>query len=57
MWIKASYINHARVSNAFRSFIGDLMIMHAMKDVAKGTEITMPYRTPDWDAAETRKAP
>lgn len=56
IWITASYINHACDGNAFRSFIGDLMIIRATKDIAKGTEITMPYRVADADHNDTRKA-
>ncbi|KAK3723646.1 hypothetical protein LTR37_001527 [Vermiconidia calcicola] len=43
VWITASYINHACAGNAWRSFIGDLMIVRASKDVSKGSELFMPY--------------
>lgn len=55
IWINASYINHACDGNAMRSFIGDLMIVRATKDIAKGTEITMPYRAGGLDHVENRK--
>ena len=47
LWLKASYINHACDGNAMRSFIGDMMIVRAIRDIAKGEEILMPYRLPD----------
>ena len=56
IWITASYINHACDGNADRSFIGDLMIIRATKDIDKATEITMPYRAAEFDHIETRKA-
>ena len=47
LWLRASYINHACDSNAMRSFIGDMMIVRAVRDIAEGEEIVMPYRLPD----------
>ncbi|KAK3723912.1 hypothetical protein LTR37_001396 [Vermiconidia calcicola] len=43
VWITASCINHACAGNAWRSFIGDLMIIRATKDISKGSELLMPY--------------
>lgn len=56
IWITASYMNHACDGNAARSFIGDLMIIRATKDIAKGAEIMMPYRMADVDPTVNRKA-
>lgn len=56
VWITASYINHDCAGNASRSFIGDLMIVTATKDIAKGTEITMPYRAAEGDNTKTQEA-
>ena len=47
LWLRASYINHACDSNALRSFIGDMIIIRAIRDIAEGEEILMPYRLPD----------
>lgn len=47
LWLRASYINHACDSNAMRSFIGDMMIVRAVRDIAEGEEIVMPYQLPD----------
>lgn len=55
LWLRASYINHACDGNALRSFIGDMMIVRATRDVAKGEEILMPYRLPDAVNAVTQE--
>lgn len=55
IWVQASYINHSCISNASRSFIGDLMIVRATTDISQGTEITMSYRTVDWNTEERQK--
>lgn len=54
LWMTASYTNHACVGNAMRSFIGDMMIMRATRDITKGEEILMPYRLPDISHRETQ---
>ncbi|KAJ5682575.1 hypothetical protein N7462_005740 [Penicillium macrosclerotiorum] len=46
MWCMASYINHSCLSNTRRSFIGDMMIVRASRDIAKDTEITFWYQSP-----------
>ncbi|CAM1508826.1 Fc.00g025650.m01.CDS01 [Cosmosporella sp. VM-42] len=43
LWIRAAYINHSCVSNAERSYIGDLMILRATRKIAAGEEITQGY--------------
>ncbi|KAK5130014.1 hypothetical protein LTR08_002530 [Meristemomyces frigidus] len=55
VWITASYINHACNGNAMRSFIGDMMIVRATKDIPAGAEILMPYISVDPDVAEMQK--
>jgi hypothetical protein len=49
IWIKASYINHSCLGNVRRSFIGDMMIVRASKDLKAGTELTFPYVAPEGD--------
>lgn len=39
----ASYINHSCQSNASRSFIGDMQIVRASRDIPAGTEIVFEY--------------
>lgn len=53
IWITASYMNHACDGNAARAFLGDMMLLHATKDIAKGQEILIPYLTPAMDHAVT----
>lgn len=42
----ASCINHSCVSNSRRSFIGDLMFIHATRDIPSDTELTWWYAIP-----------
>jgi SET domain len=46
IWRQASYINHSCLSTARRSFIGDMMIVRATRDLEPGTEITFWYHSP-----------
>ncbi|KAJ5542819.1 hypothetical protein N7535_005243 [Penicillium sp. DV-2018c] len=46
VWSMASYINHSCLSNARRSFIGDMMIVRASRDLPPNTEITSWYKSP-----------
>ncbi|KAJ5738057.1 hypothetical protein N7493_001212 [Penicillium malachiteum] len=46
VWSTASYINHSCLSNARRSFIGDMMIVRASRDLSPNTEITFWYQSP-----------
>jgi hypothetical protein len=46
IWTQASYINHSCTSNARRSFIGDMMIVRATRDIESDTEITFWYHIP-----------
>lgn len=49
IWLLASRVNHACDGNARRAFIGDLMVVRAVKDIAEGEEIFMPYSAPGPD--------
>ncbi|KAJ6016560.1 hypothetical protein N7540_011151 [Penicillium herquei] len=46
VWSMASYINHSCLTNARRSFIGDMMIVRASRDLPPNTEITFWYKSP-----------
>jgi hypothetical protein len=46
IWPMASYINHSCVSNARRSFIGDMMIVRATEDLDADTEVVFWYKSP-----------
>ncbi|KAK3294133.1 TPR domain protein [Chaetomium fimeti] len=43
IWPLASYLNHSCAGNAFRAFIGDLLIARATRDLPAGTELTWWY--------------
>ncbi|RSL93841.1 hypothetical protein CDV31_014539 [Fusarium ambrosium] len=47
IWLLASKMNHSCVSNCRRSFIGDMQIIRATKDLPAGTELTFVYRSPE----------
>ncbi|THX90129.1 hypothetical protein D6D05_00719 [Aureobasidium pullulans] len=55
LWINASHVNHSCIPNVAHSYIGDMMILRAAKNIPKGTEITMAYRKPHADP-EIRQA-
>ncbi|KAK0624359.1 hypothetical protein B0T14DRAFT_195653 [Immersiella caudata] len=46
IWPKASHLNHTCTSNAHRSFIGDMMIARATRNLPAGTELTWWYHPP-----------
>ncbi|KAL6897058.1 hypothetical protein GGI43DRAFT_106339 [Trichoderma evansii] len=43
IWLQASYSNHSCLPNATRAFIGDMMIVRAVRDIPAGGEIFMGY--------------
>ncbi|OHE96049.1 hypothetical protein CORC01_08586 [Colletotrichum orchidophilum] len=57
IWSLASHINHSCVGNCRRSFIGDMMVVRASRDMDADTELLMSYRPPDEGASykETQK--
>ncbi|KAJ9195287.1 hypothetical protein DTO027B5_6494 [Paecilomyces variotii] len=46
IWPLASYINHSCYSNVRRSFIGDMMVVRATRDLPANTELTFCYKAP-----------
>ncbi|KAK8116882.1 uncharacterized protein PG998_005163 [Apiospora kogelbergensis] len=44
VWIMASYLNHSCVGNCCRSFIGDMQIIRATRDMPANTELMFPYQ-------------
>jgi hypothetical protein len=54
IWLQASRINHACGANTNRGFLGDLMSIHATRDIAAGEEITMRYPLPEADIDKRR---
>jgi tetratricopeptide (TPR) repeat protein len=43
LWTHASYMNHSCVPNSMRSFLGDLLISRAVRDIKAGEEIFHQY--------------
>lgn len=52
IWLHASYANHSCLENTSRSFLGDMMIVRALRDIKAGEEIFMMYYPPDDSQAE-----
>ncbi|KAF1992805.1 hypothetical protein P154DRAFT_594844 [Amniculicola lignicola CBS 123094] len=46
IWTTASYINHSCLNNCHRTFIGDIMIVRATKDLNVNTELRFCYQLP-----------
>ncbi|TDZ29863.1 Protein unc-45-like protein A [Colletotrichum spinosum] len=46
LWLLTSRINHSCVGNCRRSFIGDMQIIRAARDLEAGTELLFGYRAP-----------
>jgi hypothetical protein len=46
-WIHTSYINHSCLPNSVRTFIGDMLLLRATRDISTGDEITAQYITPE----------
>ncbi|KAL2139671.1 hypothetical protein VTI28DRAFT_4871 [Corynascus sepedonium] len=53
LWIRAAYLNHSCVPNAEREFVGDLMVIRAIKNIAAGEEIVHSYdESGDYEARQ-----
>ncbi|OAA68565.1 Tetratricopeptide-like helical [Niveomyces insectorum RCEF 264] len=46
IWLQASYANHACLPNAMRSFVGDMMVVRAVRHIRASEEILMGYTIP-----------
>lgn len=46
-WIHTSYINHECLPNSVRTFIGDVLLLRATRDINAGEEITAQYIAPE----------
>ncbi|KAH6642926.1 hypothetical protein C7974DRAFT_386403, partial [Boeremia exigua] len=55
IWTQASYINHSCMQNARRSFIGDMMIVRATRDLQPGEEITFWYHMPSGEPLKAQE--
>lgn len=52
----AAMLNHSCVSNATRTYCNELMIVHASKNIAAGSEIVWSYIPPTQPFADRRRA-
>lgn len=43
IWLHVSHANHSCIPNADRSFIGDMMVVRATRDIKAGEEITLAH--------------
>lgn len=46
IWLQASYMNHSCLSNVTCAFIGDMMVVRAVRDIPAGGEILHGYNSP-----------
>ncbi|KAG0133126.1 hypothetical protein HOY82DRAFT_517586 [Tuber indicum] len=56
LWIMPSYINHSCWQNSTRSFLGDLLIVRAARDLSEGEEITINYMENESGVQKRQKA-
>ncbi|KAL2839285.1 hypothetical protein BJY01DRAFT_250596 [Aspergillus pseudoustus] len=56
VWRLASYINHSCNSNVRRSFIGDMMVVRATRDLPANTELLFWYAEPSEDGGTSKAA-
>ncbi|CAK4031071.1 Histone-lysine N-methyltransferase, H3 lysine-4 specific [Lecanosticta acicola] len=56
IWLHASMFNHCCLPNASWSWIGDLFVVRANRDVAAGEEITVAYVPCSYDFATRQKS-
>lgn len=53
LWIHAAYINHSCIPNATKEYIGDFMLLRAMRSIPKGEEIFHAYdESSDYDTRQ-----
>ena len=56
LWIMPSYINHSCWPNSVRSFLGNLLIVRAARDIPEGEEISINYIENESGVQERQKA-
>lgn len=54
LWLHAAYLNHSCVPNAYRTFLGNMMMIRATTDISTGDELFVEYR-PGQDPCAQRK--
>ncbi|KAK1964117.1 tetratricopeptide [Colletotrichum sublineola] len=53
LWVWAAYINHSCIANARKEYVGDLMVLRALRPIKKGEEIFHSYdESADYEARQ-----
>ncbi|KAK3191238.1 hypothetical protein K4F52_002828 [Lecanicillium sp. MT-2017a] len=53
VWLRSAYLNHSCDPSVGKEFLGDILILRAMRDIAAGEELTHHYDvTSDYDARQ-----
>ncbi|GKT89204.1 TPR domain-containing protein (tetratricopeptide) [Colletotrichum tofieldiae] len=53
LWVWAAYINHSCIANAKKEYVGDLMVLRALRPIKKGEEIFHSYdESADYEARQ-----
>ncbi|CAK4021026.1 TPR domain-containing [Lecanosticta acicola] len=55
VWLTPAAINHDCIGNVNRAFIGDMMVVHATKDISQDEELTFRYKNPSFDNDQFQK--
>ncbi|KAK1991281.1 tetratricopeptide [Colletotrichum falcatum] len=55
LWVRAAYINHSCAANARKEYVGDLMVLRALRPIRAGDEILHSYDA-SADLAARRRA-
>lgn len=55
IWLHVSNANHSCIPNADRSFIGDMMVIRATREIKAGEEICMSYLNPEHSYLERKE--
>lgn len=54
IWVRSAYINHSCIPNAERMSLGDMLLIHCTRPIAKGEEILISYIGFDRDDSRTK---
>lgn len=53
VWLHSAYINHSCIPNTTKTFIGDVLLLHATSNIPAGAELTHAYdHSPDYFARQ-----
>ena len=54
IWLRASYANHSCIPNAAHAFVGDMIVVRAVRHLRAGDEIFITYNSPTRPLAERK---